>query len=53
VKKLLYIPLFCDFNTENVKEYKGVSKSFWAGCLEQELEVVQLSGTRYSCIAIL
>jgi hypothetical protein len=33
--------------------YEGVSKSFWAGCLEWELQMVQLSATRCSCIAIL
>jgi hypothetical protein len=33
--------------------YKGVSKSFRTGHLEQELQMVQLSATRYSCIAIL
>jgi hypothetical protein len=38
---------------EAVVTYKGVSKSFWTGCLEQELQMVQLSATRCSCIAIL
>jgi len=33
--------------------YKGVSKSFWTGCLEWELKMVQLSATRCSCIAVL
>jgi len=33
--------------------YEGVSKSFWTGCLEWELQAVQLSATRYSYIAIL
>jgi hypothetical protein len=33
--------------------YEGVSKSFWTGRLEQELQMVQLSATRCSCIAIL
>jgi hypothetical protein len=33
--------------------YKGVSKSFRAGCLEQELQMVQLCATRCSFIAIL
>jgi hypothetical protein len=32
---------------------KGVSKSFWTGNLEWELQMVQLSATRCSCIAIL
>jgi hypothetical protein len=31
---------------------KGVSKSFWTGHLEQELQMVQLSASRCSCIAI-
>jgi hypothetical protein len=33
--------------------YEGVSKSFRTGRLEQELQMVQLSATRCSCIAIL
>jgi hypothetical protein len=33
--------------------YKGVSKSFWIGRPERELQMVQLSATRWSCIAIL
>jgi hypothetical protein len=33
--------------------YEGVSKSFRTGCLERELQMVQLSATRCSCIAIL
>jgi hypothetical protein len=33
--------------------YEGVSKSFRTGSLERELHMVQLSGTRRSCIAIL
>jgi hypothetical protein len=33
--------------------YDGVSKSFRTGRLEQELQTVQLSATRCSCIAIL
>jgi hypothetical protein len=28
-------------------------QKFWTGRLEQELQMVQLSATRYSCIAIL
>jgi len=36
-----------------MKEYEGVSKSFWTVCLEQEIQVVQLSATRCSCISIL
>jgi hypothetical protein len=34
-------------------EYEGVSKSFRTGRLERELQVVQLSATRCSYIAIL
>jgi hypothetical protein len=33
--------------------HDGVSKSFWPGRLERELEMVQLSATWCSCIAIL
>jgi hypothetical protein len=33
--------------------YDGVSKSFPTGRLELELQMVQLSAARFSCIAIL
>jgi hypothetical protein len=33
--------------------YEGVSKSFRTGCLERELQMIKLSATRCSCIAIL
>jgi hypothetical protein len=33
--------------------YEGVSKSTRIGRLERELQMIQLSATRYSCIAIL
>jgi hypothetical protein len=33
--------------------YENVSKSFRTGRLERELQMVQLSATRCSCIAIL
>jgi hypothetical protein len=33
--------------------YKDVTKSFRTGLLERELQMVQLSKTRYSCITIL
>jgi len=33
--------------------YTGVSKSFRTGRLERELQMVQVSATRCSCIAIL
>jgi hypothetical protein len=36
-----------------VEKYEGVSKSFRTGCLKRELQMVQLSATRCSCIAIL
>jgi hypothetical protein len=36
-----------------VFEYEGVFKSFRTGRLERELQMVQLSATRCSCIAIL
>jgi hypothetical protein len=32
--------------------YVVVSKRFWTNRLERELQIVQLSVTRYSCIAI-
>jgi hypothetical protein len=35
------------------EEYKGVSKSSRTGRLERQLQMVQLSATRFSCIAIL
>jgi hypothetical protein len=34
------------------KIYEGVSKSFGTGRLDRELQMVQLSATRCSCIAI-
>jgi hypothetical protein len=37
----------------NIMSVKGVSKSFQTGRLERELQVVQLSTTRCSYIAIL
>jgi hypothetical protein len=33
--------------------YEGVSKSFWTGRLERELQMIALSATGCSCIAIL
>jgi hypothetical protein len=33
--------------------FEGVSKSFRTGCLQWELQMVQISATRVSCIAIL
>jgi hypothetical protein len=33
--------------------YEGVSKSFRTGRLERELQMVQLSATRFSCFAIM
>jgi hypothetical protein len=35
------------------QSHEGVSKSFRTGRLERELQMVQLSATRWSCIAIL
>jgi len=32
--------------------HESVSKSFWTGCLEREMQMVQPSATRYSCITI-
>jgi hypothetical protein len=37
---------------EMITLYEGVSKSFRTGRLERELQMVQLSATRCSCIAI-
>jgi hypothetical protein len=39
--------------TEIHQIYEGVSKSSRTGCLERELQMIQLSATRWSCIAIL
>jgi hypothetical protein len=36
-----------------LRKYEGESKSFRTGSLERELQMVQLSATRCSCIAIL
>jgi hypothetical protein len=33
--------------------YKGISKSFQTGCMEWELQILQLSATKCSCIAVL
>jgi hypothetical protein len=41
-----------DFLRQYYKD-EGVSKSFRTGRLERELQMVQLSATRCSCIAIL
>jgi hypothetical protein len=38
---------------EGERTYEGVSKIFRTGHLERELQMVQLSATRCSCIAIL
>jgi hypothetical protein len=38
---------------EAILVYEGVTKSFRTGRLERELQIVQLSATRCSCIAIL
>jgi hypothetical protein len=32
------------------EKYEGISKSFWTGRLERELQMVQLSATKCSCI---
>jgi hypothetical protein len=39
--------------TQDRIKYEGVSRSFRTGHLERELQVVQLSATSRSCIAIL
>jgi hypothetical protein len=43
---------FIIFNLQ-LNNYEGVSKSFRTGRLERELQMVQLSATMCSCIAIL
>jgi hypothetical protein len=40
-------------NEVPVQMYEGVSRSFGTGRLERELQMVWLSATRCSCIAIL
>jgi hypothetical protein len=40
-------------NIDAMKPYEGVSESFRFGNLKRELQMVQLSATRCSCIAIL
>jgi hypothetical protein len=37
----------------HLEKYDGVSKSFWTDRLERELQMLQLSAARSSCIAIL
>jgi hypothetical protein len=39
--------------SKNDERYEGVSKSIRTGCLERELQMVRLSATRCSCLAIL
>jgi hypothetical protein len=38
---------------QNISLYEGVFKSFRTGRLQRELQMVQLSASRCSCIAIL
>jgi hypothetical protein len=38
---------------QEVEQYEGVSTIFRTGRLERELQMVQLSATRCSCIAVL
>jgi hypothetical protein len=42
-----------DYQPLIINKYEGVSRSFRTGRLERELQMVQLSATRCSCIAIL
>jgi hypothetical protein len=42
----------CSFTLRKIT-YDGVSKSFRTGRLQRELQMVQLSATRWNCIAIL
>jgi hypothetical protein len=41
------------WNNLQLQDHEAVSKSVWTGCLERELQMVQLSATRSSCIGIL
>jgi hypothetical protein len=57
---LFYIRVYCyranhtmDVTLYSVRNYERVSKSFRTGRLELELQMVQFSATRSSCIAIL
>jgi hypothetical protein len=43
----------CHLRVTVICKYKGVSKSFRTGRLERQLQTVQFSATRCSCIAIL
>jgi hypothetical protein len=57
--RLLLIQSYIKYNIESpcmsnsAYKYEGVSKSFRTGYLERELQMVQLSATRCSCITIL
>jgi hypothetical protein len=42
-----------EVKSDFINRYEGVSKSFRTGRLERELQLLQLSATRCSCIAIL
>jgi hypothetical protein len=53
VTSVLYSPLIGFKGQEYQDEYGGISKSFRSGRLERELQMVQLSATTCSCIAIL
>jgi hypothetical protein len=44
--------MHCHHNKTS-SQYQGISKSFRIGRMERELQMVQLSATRCSCIAIL
>jgi len=48
---LTYMERSCPLQVSSV--YEDISKSFRTGRLEQQLQMVQLSTTRWSCIAIL
>jgi hypothetical protein len=41
------------YKVTSVSVYEGISKSFRTGRLERELQILRLSATRCSCIAIL
>jgi hypothetical protein len=51
---LLEVEILKQLHNEELHDtYEGISKSFRTGRLQRELQMVQLSATRCSCIAIL
>jgi hypothetical protein len=50
---MIILTNICQAATCFIQKYEGVSKSFRTGSLERELQMVQLSATKCSCITIL